>query len=52
MSSVANACLNFCSELAMKHLKRIMRDIVGGTGNLDSDAVTQPLLRSWRMLGA
>ena len=28
----------------MKHLKRILRDIVGGTGNLDSDAVTQALL--------
>ena len=44
LSSVANAHSNLCNELAVKHLKRIMRDIVGGNGNLDSDALTQPLL--------
>ena len=44
MSSVSNAHSNFCSELSVKNLKRILRDIVGGTGSLDSDAVTQALL--------
>ena len=44
VSSVANAHSNLRSELSVKHLKRILRDIVGGTGNLDSDAVTQALL--------
>ena len=44
VSSVANPHSNFCSELSVKHLKRILRDIVGGSGNLDSDAVTQALL--------
>ena len=44
MSSVSNAHSNLCSELSVKHLKRILRYIVGGTGNLDSDSVTQALL--------
>ena len=44
VSSVSNPHSNFCSELSVKHLKRILRDIVGGTGSLDSDAVTQALL--------
>ena len=44
VSSVANAHANLGSELNVKHLKRILRDIVGGSGNLDSDAVTQALL--------
>ena len=44
VSSVANPHSNFCLKLSVKHLKRILRDIVGGSGNLDSDAVTQALL--------
>ena len=44
VSSVSNAHCNFCSELSVKHLKRILRDIVGGSGSSDSDAVTQALL--------
>ena len=44
VSSVSNAHSSFRSELSVKHLKRILRDIVGGTGSLDSDAVTQALL--------
>ena len=44
VSSVSNAHSNLRSELSVKYLKRILRDIVGGTGNLDSDAVTQALL--------
>ena len=44
VSSVSNAHSNFRSELSVKHLKRILRDIVGCTGSLDSDAVTQALL--------
>ena len=44
VSSVANPHSNFCSELSVKHLKRILRDIVGSSGNLDSDAVTQAWL--------
>ena len=44
VSSVANPHSNFRSELSVKHLKRILRDIVGASGNLDSDAVTQALL--------
>ena len=43
-SSVGNPWSNFCAELSVKHLKKILRDIVGGTGSLDSDAVTQALL--------
>ena len=44
VSSVANPHSNFRSELFVKHLKRILRDIVGASGNLYSDAVTQALL--------
>ena len=44
VSSVGNPHANLRSELGVKHLKRILRDIVGGSGNLDSDAVTQAML--------
>ena len=44
VSSVRNAHSNCCSELSVKHLKRILRGIVGGSGSLDSDTVTQALL--------
>ena len=44
VSSVSNPRGNFCAELSVKHLNRILRDIFGGTGSLDSDAVTQALL--------
>ena len=44
VSSVSNAHSNFCAELSVKHLKRILRDIVGGSGSLDSEAVPQALL--------
>ena len=44
ISSVGNPHANLRSELSVKHLKRILRDIVSGSGNLDSDAVTQALL--------
>ena len=44
IGSVANAHLNLLGEFAIKNLKHILRDIVWGTGNLDSDAVTQALL--------
>ena len=37
VSSVANAHSNLRSELSVKHLKHILRDIVGGSGNLNSD---------------
>ena len=40
VSSVANAHWN----LRIEHLKRILRDIVGGSAYLDSDAVMQALL--------
>ena len=41
---MSNAHSNLRSELSVKHLKRILRDIVGGSGNLNSDAVMQALL--------
>ena len=44
VSSVSNAHSNLRSELSVKHLKRILRYIIGCTGNLDSDSVTQALL--------
>ena len=40
VSSVANAHDNLRSELSVKHLKRILRNIVWGSGNLDLDAVS------------
>ena len=44
VSSVANPHANSRLELIVKHLKRLLRDIVGASGSLDSDAVTQALL--------
>ena len=44
MSSMSNPRSNFRADLSLKHLKRILRDIVGGTRSLDSEAVTQALL--------
>ena len=44
VSFVSNAHSNLRSELSVKHLKRILRDIVGGTGNLDLDSLTQAVL--------
>ena len=44
VSTVSNAHLNLRGELAVKSLKRILREYVGGTGNLDSDAITQAML--------
>ena len=44
VSSVANTHSNFCNELALKHLKWILGDFVGGSGNWDLDVVTQALL--------
>ena len=44
VSSVSNPYLNFCSKLSVKHLKKMLRGIVGNLGNLDSDAVTEALL--------
>ena len=44
MSSVANPHSNNQGELAVKSLKRILRDYVSGTGCLNSDAMTQALL--------
>ena len=41
---MSNAHSNLRSELSVKHLKRVVSDIVGGTGNLDPDSVTQALL--------
>ena len=44
VSSVANPHSNNRGELAVKSLKRILRDYVSGSGCLDSDAITQALL--------
>ena len=44
MSSVANPHSNNRGELAVKSLKRILRDYVSGTGCLNSNAITQALL--------
>ena len=44
MSSVGNPHGNLRSELCVKILKRQLRDIVSGSGCLDSDAVTEALL--------
>ena len=35
VSSVSNPHSNFFSELLVKHQKKILRDIVGGSGSLD-----------------
>ena len=44
VSIVSNPHLNLRSEVSVKHLKRMLQDIVGNSGNLDSDAVTEALL--------
>ena len=44
VSSVGNPHGNLRSELCVKILKRQLRDIVSGSGCLDSDAVTEALL--------
>ena len=42
VTSVGNPHGNLRSESSVKSLKRILRDIVGSSGSLDSDAVTEP----------
>ena len=44
VSSVSNPHANLRSEGSVKSLKRMLRDIVGNSGSLDSDAVTEALL--------
>ena len=44
VSSVSNAHGNLRAEVGVRILKRILRDIVTETGNLNSDAVTEALL--------
>jgi len=44
VSSVSNPHANLRAEVGVRILKRILRDIVTETGNLDSDAVTEALL--------
>ena len=44
VSSVSNPHANLRSEGSVKSLKRMLRDIVGNSGILDSDAVTEALL--------
>ena len=44
VSSVGNPHANLRSEGSVKSLKRMLRDIVGNSGSLDSDAVTEALL--------
>ena len=44
ISSVSNLHANLRSEGSVKSLKRMLRDIVGNSGSLDSDAVTEALL--------
>ena len=44
VSSVGNPHANLRSESSVKSLKRMLRDIVGNSGSLDSDAVTKALL--------
>ena len=41
VSSVSNPHANLRSEVSVKILKRMLRDIVGNSGSLDSDAVTE-----------
>ena len=40
LSSVSNAHSTFLAELSVKHLKQILRDIIGGSLSLDLGAVT------------
>ena len=44
VSSVGHPHANLRSEVFVKILKRILRDVVSESGNLDSDAVTEALL--------
>ena len=44
VSSVGNLHGNLRSEISVKSLKRMLRDLVGSSGSLYSDAVTETLL--------
>ena len=44
MSSVGHPHANLRSEIGLKILKRMLRDVVSESGNLDNDAVTEALL--------
>ena len=44
MSSVGHPHANLRSEVSVKILKRMLRDVVSESGNLNSDAVTEALL--------
>ena len=44
MSSVGHPHANLRSGVSVKILKRMLRDVVSESGNLDSDAVTEALL--------
>ena len=44
VSSVGNLHANLRSESSVKSLKRMLSDIVGNSGSLDSDALTEALL--------
>ena len=44
VSSISNPHANLRSEGSVKSLKRMLRDIVGNSGSLDSDAVTEAFL--------
>ena len=44
VSSVGNPHANLRSESSVKSLKRMLRDVVGNSGSLDSDVVTMALL--------
>ena len=44
VSSVGHPHANLRSEVSVKILKRMLRDVVSESGNLDSDAVTEALL--------
>ena len=44
VSSVGHPHANLRSEVGVKILKRLLRDVVSESGNLDNDAVTEALL--------
>ena len=44
VSCVSNLHANLRSKGSVKGLKKMLRDIVGNSGNLDSDAVTEAFL--------
>ena len=44
ISIVSNPHANLRLEVSVKSLKRMLQDIVGNSGSLDSDAVTEALL--------